>query len=71
MPTLPPVIIRIRSTCEPVLNAIKSVEPAPEVDCSVRLDEIAVPPITSGAVMLVVKVGVVASATTVPEPDVV
>ena len=37
------------------------------MDCNVRLDETAVPPITRGAVMLVVKVGVVPN-TSAPEP---
>ena len=37
------------------------------MDCSVRLDETAVPPICKGAVMLVVNVGVVPN-TSAPEP---
>jgi hypothetical protein len=55
----------------PTFKAIESVVPTPEVDCSVSVDEAVVPPKCSGAVIDVTNVGLVAKATTVPEPVVV
>ena len=58
MPTLPVVKIRIFSDCDAVLKIIASLDPAPLVDCKVRVDDTAVPPLTSGITALVVTVGV-------------
>ena len=55
----------------PTFKAIESVAPTPDVDCSVSVEPVPVPPKTNGAVIEVVNVGVVAKATTVPEPVVV
>lgn len=55
----------------PTFKLIASVAPTPEVDCNVSDDPVPVPPKTNGLVIDVVNVGVVAKATTVPEPVVV
>ena len=49
-PTRPPVVIRIRSDCDAVLKMIASEVPAPDVDCSVSVEEAVVPPLMSGTV---------------------
>jgi hypothetical protein len=58
MPTSPVVKIRIRSDCDAVLKIIASLDPAPLVDCKVRVEDTAVPPFTKGITALVVTVGV-------------
>ena len=49
----PPVRMRNCSTCEPLLKIMASVVPAPEVLCTVSVEDAVEPPITSGLVRLV------------------
>jgi hypothetical protein len=68
-PTLPAVVILIASVAPafPTRNLIKSVVPAPDVDCSERPEPAVVPPYIRGSVIDVVKVGAVPK-TAAPEP---
>ena len=69
IPTFPDERIRIASVPPlfPTKNLMKSVVPAPEVDCSESDEPAPVPPITKGSVIEVVKVGAVPK-TAAPEP---
>jgi len=60
MVTVPPVamLIAVVAPLLPTLNRMLSVVPTPEVDCRVREDDAAVPPIISGEVTDVAKDGV-------------
>ena len=60
MVTVPPVamLIAVVAPLLPTLKRMLSVVPTPEVDCSVREDDAAVPPIISGDVTDVAKDGV-------------
>ena len=58
--------MRIRSDCDAVRKMIASEVPAPDVDCSVSVEDAVVPPITSGLVTDVANVGVALVLTVTP-----
>ena len=72
IPTLPELRIRIASV-PPLLPVWKMmsapVVPTPDVERKVSGDVVVAPPITKGVMIDVVKVGLVAIATAVPEPE--